>query len=59
MKVMLAPWEALAMAVKMKRFVKADVDLAMHVVMVNGLNRKLFSVSIGSGCRTVLLTLLQ
>jgi hypothetical protein len=30
------------MAVKMKRFVKAEVDLAMHVAMVNGLRRKLF-----------------
>jgi hypothetical protein len=43
--VMLAPWDALAMAVRMKRLEKAEVDLAMHVAMVNGLKRKLFMVS--------------
>lgn len=41
MQVMLAPWEAFAMAVRMKRFVNAEVDRATHVAIVNGLNRKL------------------
>jgi hypothetical protein len=41
-KVMLAPWEALAMAVRMKRLVRADVERAMHVATVKGLKRKLF-----------------
>lgn len=45
MKVMLAPWEAFAMAVKMKRVVKDDVDRAMHVATVKGLNRKLCVVN--------------
>lgn len=45
MKVMLAPWDALAMAVKMKRLVRADVERAMHVATVKGLKRKLSRVS--------------
>ena len=40
-KVKLAPWEALAMAVRTKRFVRAEVERAMHVATVKGLNRKL------------------
>jgi hypothetical protein len=59
MKVMLAPWDALAMAVKMKRFVKAEVDRAMHVAMVNGLRRKLFVVSTWSTRSSALRTLPQ
>jgi hypothetical protein len=51
MQVMLAPWEALAMAVKMNRFVKAEVERAMHVATVNGLKRTLFAVSTLSTCR--------
>lgn len=47
MKVMLAPWEALAMAVRMKRLLKADVDRAMQVAIVKGLRRKLGKVNIG------------
>jgi hypothetical protein len=43
--VKLAPWHALAMAASMKRFVKADVDRAMHVAIVKGLKRKLCSIS--------------
>lgn len=46
MKVLLAPWEALAMAVKMNRFEKAEVERARHVAMVKGLKRKLVRVSI-------------
>lgn len=46
MKVLLAPWEALAIAVKMNRFEKAEVERARHVAMVKGLKRKLFRVSI-------------
>lgn len=48
MKVKLAPWEALAMAVRMKRFVRAEVERAMHVRTVKGLKRKLRGVSICS-----------
>ena len=48
MKVKLAPWEALAMAVRMKRFVRAEVERAMHVRTVKGLKRKLRDVSICS-----------
>jgi hypothetical protein len=51
MQVMLAPWEALAMAVRMKRLVKAEVERAMHVAIVKGLKRKLFGVSTLSTCR--------
>ena len=40
-KVMLAPWEALAMAVKMNMFVRAEVERARHVRTVKGLKRKL------------------
>jgi len=36
-KVLLAPWDALAMAVRMKRFVRAEVERARHVRMVKGL----------------------
>jgi hypothetical protein len=43
--VKLAPWHALAMAASMKRFVKAEVERAMHVAIVKGLNRKLHSFS--------------
>jgi hypothetical protein len=45
MKVMLAPWEALAMAVRTKRLVKDDVERAIHVATVKGLNRKLCGIS--------------
>lgn len=41
MNVKLAPCEALAMAVRMKRLVSAEVERAMHVATVKGLNRKL------------------
>jgi hypothetical protein len=44
-QVMLAPWEALAMAVRTNRLVKAEVDRAMHVAIVKGLKRKLSVVS--------------
>jgi hypothetical protein len=44
-QVMLAPWEALAIAVRINRLVKAEVDRAMHVAIVKGLKRKLFVVS--------------
>jgi hypothetical protein len=37
MKVLLAPWEALAMAVRMKRFVRAEVERARQVRTVKGL----------------------
>ena len=37
MKVLLAPWDALAMAVRMKRFVMAEVERARHVRTVKGL----------------------
>lgn len=40
-KVMLAPWLALAIAVRMNRLLRADVERAIHVTNVNGLNRKL------------------
>jgi hypothetical protein len=46
--VKLTPWEALAMAVRMKRFVRAEVERAMHVATVKGLKRKLEGVSICS-----------
>jgi hypothetical protein len=45
MNVLLAPWEAFAMAVKMNRLEKAEVDRARHVAIVKGLKRKLFMVS--------------
>jgi len=44
-KVVLAPWAALAIAVNMKRFDRADVDRARHVATVKGLNRKLLGIS--------------
>ena len=45
-KVMLAPWEALAMAVRMNMFVRAEVERARHVKTVNGLKRNLQRISI-------------
>lgn len=45
MKVLLAPWDALAMAVRMNRFVRAEVERARHVRTVKGLNKKLPCVS--------------
>lgn len=44
-KVVLAPWQALAMAVRMKRLVKVEVERAMQVASVNGLNKKLSTIS--------------
>lgn len=44
MKVVLAPWEALAMAVRINRFVSAEVDRARHVAIVKGFKRKLYVV---------------
>ena len=44
-KVMLAPWDAFAMAARMKRFVNADVERAIHVATVKGLKRNLPGVS--------------
>jgi hypothetical protein len=41
MKVLLAPWEAFAMAVRMNKLEKAEVDRARQVAMVKGLNRNL------------------
>ena len=41
MKVALRPWDALAIAVRMKRVVRADGERAMQVAMVKGLKRKL------------------
>ena len=38
-KVTLAPWEAFAIAVSIVTLVMADVDRAMHVATVKGLNR--------------------
>lgn len=59
MKVTLVPWDALAIAVRMKRLVKAEVERARHVATVNGLNRKLQRVSMVSmpteWCHTQLL----
>lgn len=43
--VLLAPWAAFAMAVRMKRFERAEVERARHVAIVKGLKRKLESVS--------------
>ena len=40
MKVKLAPWDAFAMAVRMKRLVRAEVERAMQVATVKGLNKK-------------------
>lgn len=40
-----APWQALAMAVRMKRLVKVVVERAMQVARVKGLNKKLSTVS--------------
>jgi len=58
MKVKLAPWDALAMAVRMKRFVRAEVERATQVRTVKGLNRKLYYVSMccieKCGSRTLL-----
>jgi hypothetical protein len=48
-KVMLAPWEALAMAVKMNRFVGAEVERARQVRTVKGLKRKLLWELVYSG----------
>jgi hypothetical protein len=48
-KVMLAPWEALAMAVKMNMFVRAEVERARHVRTVKGLKRKLLCESVYGG----------
>ena len=45
MKVKLAPWQALAMAASVKRFVRAEVERAMHVAIVKGLKRKLCHIS--------------
>ena len=45
-KVKLAPWDALAMAVIMKRLVRAEVERATQVRTVNGLKRKLEDVSV-------------
>ena len=59
MKVMLAPWEALAMAVRMKRLLKAEVDRAIHVAIVKGLRRKLYMISLWMATWSVLLTLPQ
>jgi hypothetical protein len=41
MKVLLAPWDAFAMAVRMNRLEKAEVDRARQVAIVKGLKRKL------------------
>lgn len=48
-KVMLAPWEALAMAVKMNMFVRAEVERARQVRTVKGLKRKLLYMLVYSG----------
>ena len=42
---MLAPWQALAMAVRMKRLVRLEVERDRHVARVKGLKRKLWMVS--------------
>ena len=44
-QVTLAPWQALAMAVRMHRLVKVEVERAMHETSAKGLNRKLRRVS--------------
>jgi hypothetical protein len=59
MKVKLAPWEALAMAVRMNRLVRAEVERAMHVATVKGLNRKLQDISICALEKSMKPTLLQ
>jgi hypothetical protein len=41
MKVTLAPWDAFAMAVRMKRLDRAAVERETHVAMVKGLSKKL------------------
>lgn len=43
--VMPAPWDAFAIAVRMKRLLRADVDREMHVAIVKGLKRYLPRVS--------------
>ena len=48
MNVMLAPWEALAMAVRMNMLVMAEVERARHVRTVKGLKRKLWRWSADS-----------
>lgn len=55
MKVKLAPREAFAMAVRMKRLVRAEVERAMQVAKVKGLNKKLVTTSAHSQskCSTV------
>jgi hypothetical protein len=52
MQVMLAPWEAFAMAVRTNRLVKVEVERPMHVAMVKGLKRKLVVISTLSTSRT-------
>jgi len=59
MKVKLAPWDALAMAVRMKRLVRAEVERATQVRTVKGLKRKLEDVSICPPERCSIPTLLQ
>lgn len=49
-KVMLAPWDALAMAARMNMLVRAEVERARHVRTVKGLRRKLSQVSTRSVC---------
>ena len=49
MNVMLDPWEALAMAVKMNMFVRAEVERARQVRTVKGLKRKLLYMLVYSG----------
>jgi len=44
-EVLLAPWAAFAMAVRMKRLERAEVERARHVAIVKGLKRKLYHVS--------------
>jgi hypothetical protein len=51
MKVKLAPWAAFAMAVRMKRLVRAAVERARHVARVKGLKRKLGTMSAHGGWR--------
>lgn len=55
MKVKLAPREAFAMAVRINRLVRAEVDRAMQVATVKGLNKKLvtWSAHDQSKCNTV------
>jgi hypothetical protein len=44
-QVTLAPWQALAMAVRMHRLVSVEVERAIHEARAKGLNRKLHMVS--------------